>query len=177
MVRNTDLGSSLCGSSSNQDGQEVHDYQEGDNCNFNEDKQYLSGADEEQKGKEICIIMLYDCGPAIESPTLMIKDEMQVRFTRLLFSQTSTQELVEDQGADSPRALASLSDDNITAICDLIRKSGSIVSGKMTNMGNQIFTLAKNLKLTMLMFKTIECCSKPYDVNHVNSRNMLAYQH
>ena len=84
---------------------------------------------------------------------------------------------MEDQGADSPRALASLSDDNITAICDLIRKSGSIVSGKMTNMGNQIFTLAKNLKLTMLMFKTIECCSKPYDVNHVNSRNMLAYQH
>ena len=48
----------------------------------------------------------------------------------------------------------------------------------MLDKGNLIFVLAaKNLKLTMFMFKTMEWCSKPYDNFHVNSNSVLQYQH
>ena len=49
-------------------------------------------------------------------PPLTIEDEMQEMFLILGFSLMVAKKLVEDQGIDSPWTLASLSDENITAI-------------------------------------------------------------
>ena len=35
----------------------------------------------------------------------------------------------------------------------------------------------KNLKLAAFMLKMMECCSKAYDIGHVNSTSVLQYQH
>ena len=86
--------------------------------------------------------------------------------------------LMEYQGMDSPGIIASLSDGDITVVCDVIKRPDGLVSGRMSDSGNQISALvAKSLKLATFMFKTIECCSKPYDVNYVHSRRVLEYQY
>ena len=51
------------------------------------------------------------------------------------------EKLVYDQGVDSPWILANLSDKNITVICDVIRRPGGLVGGKMPDRGNEIFAL------------------------------------
>ena len=52
------------------------------------------------------------------------------------------------------------------------------MSGKMPDKGNQISVLmATNLKLAAFMFKTMECCSKAYDIKHVDSTSVLKYQY
>ena len=51
----------------------------------------------------------------------MVKIEMlEMFFIRLGFSQVVAQELVEDQGIDYSGTLANLSDEDFTAICDVI---------------------------------------------------------
>ena len=50
--------------------------------------------------------------------------------------------------------------------------------GKCQTGGNQISILvAKNLKLIVFMFKSMKCCSKAYDIKHVNGTSVLCYQH
>ena len=73
----------------------------------------------------------------------------------------------EASGRQSDRflwTLASLSDDDITVICDVTWKPGGLVSGKIPDKGNQISVLANNLKLTAFMFKMMEHCSGAYDI-------------
>ena len=78
--------------------------------------------------------------------------------------------IVEDQGIDFPRTLASQTDNNITAICDVIRRPGRLVSERMPDRENQIFVpVEKNLELTVFMFKTMEHCLKPSDIYLVHS--------
>ena len=103
---------------------------------------------------------------------------MEEMFLRLGFSQTVAMKLVDDQGIDSPWTLASLFDEDIVTICDMIRRPGGLVSGKTLGRGNQISILVvKNLKLAAFMFKTMECYSKAYGIRCVNSTSMLHYQH
>ena len=52
---------------------------------------------------------------------------------------------------------------------------GGLVSGRMPDRGNQISLLvANNLKLAVLIFKTLKFCSM---FNHVNSGRVLDYPH
>ena len=82
---------------------------------------------------------------AIESPPLTFNDEVQMAFVQLLFSQMVVEKLVQDQRVDFPRTLASLSYENITAICYIIRRPGGLVSRRMPDRENEIFVLlAKN---------------------------------
>ena len=65
--------------------------------------------------------------------------------------------LVDNQGIGFSQILASLSDEDIAAICDVIRRPGGLVSCKTPNRGNQIsFRAAKNLKLAAFIFKSIK---------------------
>ena len=74
--------------------------------------------------------------------------------------------------------LASLYDEDTATICDVIRGPGGLVSSEMLDRRNQIpILVAKNLKLTAFMFKLMECCSKAYDIKHVNSTSVMQYQH
>ena len=98
-------------------------------------------------------------------------------FIRLLFSQMVVNKLVRDQGICSPKTLVSISGEVITAICDVIRRYGGLVDTRKPYRGHQISLLvAKNLKLTMLIFKLIKQCSNHHDIYHVNSRRVLEYQ-
>ena len=75
------------------------------------------------------------------------------------------QKLVDDHGIDSPWTLASLSDKDITTICDLIRRPGGLVSHKTSVRENSISVLAaKNLSLIAFMFKMMEHCSMAYSI-------------
>ena len=81
---------------------------------------------------------------------------------------------MDDQGIDSPRTLASLFDKDITAICDVTRRPGGLVSGNTPDRGNQISVLVtKNLKLAAFMFKLMECCFKADAIQCVNSTSVL----
>ena len=87
----------------------------------------------------------------------------------LRFTQTGTYKLVGDQGIDSPWTLASLSDDDTTTICDMIRRPG-LVSSDTADRGSQISVLvAKNLKVTVFMFKMMEHFSRAYSIQLVDS--------
>ena len=78
-------------------------------------------------------------GQAIEDPTLTVQDEMQMK----------------DQGIYSPYTLVSLSSEDISVICDVIRRLIGLVGRRTPDRENEISTLAtKNLKLATFMFKT-----------------------
>ena len=75
------------------------------------------------------------------------------------------QKLVYDQGIDSPWTIASLSDEDITVIWDVIRRPGSLVGSKVPHRVNHIsFLEVKNLKLTSFMFKPMEHCSRTCNI-------------
>ena len=76
--------------------------------------------------------MIRNYVPATESLPPTVKDEMQEMYFRLGFSQMVAQRI------DSSQTLASLSDEDITAICDVIRRLGGSVGIKMPDRGNQI---------------------------------------
>ena len=137
-TRNANLGSSSCGSDSNQDRQEIPECQ-GGYGHGNKDREPPSGADE---GK-VATVVLGSCMPAAECQPLTIKNQMQGMLLRLRFSQTVIQKLVKDQGIDSPLTLASLSDENITVICDGTRRPGGLVSERMPDRWNQSSTLSQ----------------------------------
>ena len=54
-----------------------------------------------------------------------------------------TKMLVEDHWVDIPRTLIRQSDDNIIVICDVIRRPGGLVSGRMHDRGYQKSTLVQ----------------------------------
>ena len=74
---------------------------------------------------------------AAESLPPTIIEEMEEMFLGLGFSETVAQKLVNDHVIDSPLTQASISDDNITAICVLIRKPGGLVSSKKLDRGTR----------------------------------------
>ena len=103
---------------------------------------------------------------------------MEKMFFRLGFSQAVVLKLVDYQGIDSPQTLASLSDEEITEIFDIIYRPGGLVSRKTPDRGDKSSVLTmKNLKLLAFMFKTMEHCSKDYWIKDINSTSVLHYQH
>ena len=80
---------------------------------------------------------------------------------RLLLSKPLTKSLVEDQEIDFPRTLASFSDNNITAICDIIGRCGGLVSQRMLEMEGQISVLTKQFGVLHSMMSA-QCCTHPY---------------
>ena len=124
------------------------------------------------------MLLLVAHAPAAPSQPPTIVKEMEEIFLRLGFSQAVVLKLVDGQGIDSPWTLASLSDEDITIICDIICRPSGLVSGKTPDRGNQISVLAvNNLKLMAFMFKKMEHCSKNYRIKDINSTFVLHYQH
>ena len=75
-----------------------------------------------------------------------------------------------------PLTSASLSDEDISAICKVIIRPGGLVGKRMPDRRNQISVLVtKNLKLVTFMFKMMEHHSKPYNIFHVDIRALLSY--
>ena len=112
----------------------------------------------------------------LHTPT--VKQLMERMLLRLCFSQTVDRKLGEDQGKDFPWILASLSDNDIATTHDVICRFNGLVSGKTPDKSNQITVLPiKNPKLTMLMFNTIEHCSRDYETRCDSSTSVLSYQH
>ena len=108
--------------------------------------------------------------PAAPSLPSTVIEEMKEMSLRLGFSQAMVLKLVDDQEIGSPWTLASLSDEDIAAICIMIHRPGGLVSGKTPDRGNKISVLAtKNVKLTVFMLKTMEHCSKDYKIRNINS--------
>ena len=75
---------------------------------------FHSETDDKQKGDEIDFIKDDVHGAAA------CNHLMRTMFVRLMFSQTVAEKLLEDQEKHSSETLASLSDDNIVSICDVI---------------------------------------------------------
>ena len=76
---------------------------------------------------------------------LIIIEEMKEMFLGLEFSQMVAW------------TLASLSDKDISTICDVIRRTGNVVGWRTPDMGNQIsIFVEKRTKLAAVMFKSIE---------------------
>ena len=102
----------------------------------------------------------------------------QLNATWLCYQIAVATKLVDAQGLDCPWTLASLSDEDLTIICNMIQRPGRLVSRKTSDSGNQISVLAAmNLKLVAFMFKTKKHCSKDYKIRPVNSTSVLQYQH
>ena len=123
---------------SNQDGQEVHDHWEGDDNNGNKGKESPSRAEKEEKDDKADSIVLGNQMLITDCPPPTVEDEIQEMFLRLGFSQTVNQKLVKDEGIDSAQTLGSLSDEDISVIYEVIRRSGVLVSGMMPGKRNHI---------------------------------------
>ena len=132
------LMSSSCGGDGNQDRQEVPKCTDGDDHDMEANKESPSGANKEKQEDEFVTVMLGRCTPAAESAPLIIIEEMEEMFLRLGFSSTVTQKLVDDQEIDSPQTLMSLSDEDITAMCNMSRWPCGLVSSKTPDRRNQI---------------------------------------
>ena len=140
LTRGVNLASLLHGGNSKQDGQEVLKHPDSDDHGMEEEKKSASGANEQKEEDEVETVLLARCVLAMKSlpPTLSKK---QI-FLRLGFSQTVTQKLMDDQWIDYPWTLASLSDEDIAAIFDMIKRTDDLVSSKTPNRGNLMFILA-----------------------------------
>ena len=126
-----------------------------------------------RRRRRLRLCCLLDAYKPTKSMPPTIIEEMEETFLRLSFSKTVAMKLVDDQGTDSPWTLASLSDEYIATFFHVIR-----MPGKMPNRGHQISVLAgKNLKHAALMFQSMECCSRIYDIKHVNSTSVLQCKH
>ena len=137
-----------------------------DDCGEDEDKKSSSEADKqkEEDVAEMMPLVRHALGAPRLPPTVI--KEMKEMFLRLWSSQIVAIKLVYGQGIDSPWTLASLSDEDIIAVCNVIHRPGGLVSGKTLDKGNQISILAmKNLKLTAIIFKIMEHCSKDYSTS------------
>ena len=149
---------------------------DGDNHDKDENKKCLSEANvkkEEDVAEKMPPVVH---APAMPSPPPTVIKEMDEIFLRLGFTQTVSMKLVDEQGINSLQTLASLSDEDITAICNVIHRPGRYLSGKTPDRGKHISVLAtKNLKLAAFMFKTMEHCSKDKEIRCVNSTSVLCY--
>ena len=123
-------------------------------------------------------VPLARCAPATESPPPTIIEEMKEVFLKLEFSQRVAMKLVDDQGIDSPWTLASISDKDITTICNMSQRPGGFASsGKMLDRENQISICAmKNLMLAAFTLKLMEHCSKDINIRCSTSTSVLKYQ-
>ena len=127
---------------------------------------------------EVETVLLAICAPGGESPPPTIIEKIEEMFLRLSLSQTVAMNLVDNQGIVSTQTQASLSDEEIATICDVIRRPSGLLSRKMPDRRNQISVMAaKNLNLAAFMFKSMEHCSKAYHNGCVNSASVLKYQH
>ena len=120
-----------CGGDGNQEGQVVPKHPDGGG-------ESPSRANNEKEEKWLDSVTQSSCAPATKSPNSVIK-QMEVVFFSLGFSWEVAQKLVYDQGIDSPRAIAILSGEGITVICDVIRRLGGLVAGKMLEKGKPNF--------------------------------------
>ena len=77
-----------------------------------------------QEGNDTVTIMLGQSRPHNLQETATAKELMQSMFVRLMFSQMALEKLVEDLWTDFAETLASLSSDDITSICNVIRNPG-----------------------------------------------------
>ena len=95
------------------------------------------------------MVPLVACAPTIPSlPSTVIK-QMEEMFLRLGFSHAVVLKLVDDQ-----RTLASLSDEDIAAICNMIHGPGGLVNGTTPERGNLISVLvAENFKLVVFILR------------------------
>ena len=119
----------------------------------------LQVADKEKEEDKTLTVVLGKWTPSPGSWPLTIVKEIKDMFLRLDFSQTVAQKLADDQGKNVPCTLASVSDKNINAICDVIRR---LVSSETMDTGNQISILAaKSIKLSLLKFKWMEIAPWP----------------
>ena len=177
LTRSTNLASSSFGGDGKRTRQEVPECTSDDDHKDEGDKKPSSEADNQAEEEEAVEVPLAACTPAAPSPPPTITKEMEEMFLRLGISQVVVLKLVEDQGIDSPWMLASLSDEDITTVCDVIHRPGELVNGKTPDRGSQISVLAaKNLKLVAFTFKTMEHCSKDYRIQDINSTSVLCYQ-
>ena len=83
-----------------------------------------------QKEEDVAETALVRHATVVERLLLMVVEEMEEMFLRLVFSQTVAMKLVDDQGTDSPWTLSSLSDEDTTTICDEICRPGGLMSRK-----------------------------------------------
>ena len=103
---------------------------------------------------------------------------MNGMFLRLWLILTVVQKLVEDHGIDFPQTPTGLSNEDITAFCDVIRMPGVLVGGRMPDSRNEIsIWVVKNFKLAAIMFKSMEHCPKPFETKCVNSSAVLQCKH
>ena len=86
------------------------------------DKEPPSGANKEKEKEEAVTVTLGRHAPATESSSLTIIEEIEEMLLRLGFGQTVAQKLMDDQGIDSPWIIASFSHEDITSICNIIRR-------------------------------------------------------
>ena len=127
-TKSTNLRSSSCEGNGHWDWQEFPECPDGDNNDAEKDEESTSRANKQKEEDEDEPAR---CTPAAESLLLTIIKEMEEMLLRLGFSQTVAMKLVDDQVIESPWTLASLSDEDIVTTCDMIRRPGSLASGKM----------------------------------------------
>ena len=119
------------------------------------DEESPSGANKEKEENEVVTVMIGRFALATESLPPNIIEEMEKRFLRLGFPQT----------------LASLSDEDITMIWDVIRRPSGLVSDKMLDRGNQISVLAaKHLKLIALHSRQWNVAPRPMTFNVITAQ-------
>ena len=138
----------------------------------------MSEGNNQGEEEEAVKVPLAACALATPSLPPIVVKEMEKMFLRLGFIKAVVLKLVEDKGIDFPQTLASLSDEDIATIYDMVCRPCGLVSGKTLDRGIQISVpAAKNLKLMEFMFKTMEHGSKDYRIQDINSTSMLGYQH
>ena len=91
----------------------------------------MNEPDDQGEEEEAVMAPLVACSPV--APTVF--KEIEHMFLRLGFGQAVVLKLVDDQGINSPWTLASLSDEDIEAICDVIHRPNGLVSGKTPGRG------------------------------------------
>ena len=87
--------------------------------------------------------------------------KMHAMVVKLMFTQIVDEKLVKNQRIDSSEICASMSDDNITLIWNVIQSDGGFVKGRVLEKRNKIsIKEAKNLQLVAIAFKMMEHCFK-----------------
>ena len=149
------------GGDGKQVGQEIPEHLGSDDHKDEGDEKSSSEAKNQGKEEEAVIVLLIACALAAPNPAPTIVKQMEEMFLRLGVCQAVVLKLVDDQGIDSPWTLASLSNEDIAAIYNVIHRPVGLVSGKTSNRGNQISVLAAtNLKLAVFTVKTMKHCSR-----------------
>ena len=99
---------------------EVPDCPDGDDHDEDEDEKSLSEANKQKEEDEASTVPPARCTLVTPNLPPTIVKEMEELIVRLGFSQAVVLKLVDNQGIDSPWTLASLSDEDIANICDVI---------------------------------------------------------